>query len=258
MRVLVSIHDVTPCLIEGVERLWTLCADRGVVPALLLVPNWHGEWPLEQHPECVRWVQGRAREGAEVLLHGERHDEVGSPRRWRDRFRAWGRTAREGEFLTLSHAEAQTRIERGIARFRALGLAPLGFVPPAWLAREETHAAVRAAGLPLSEDHHSIRLLASGRRISAPAFRWSTRTPARALASVVVAEGRWRLQRRRQVLRLALHPPDLAHLGVATSVGRTLDRLLAEGFPAQYGDLLRTNSAGLHETASETKAALAG
>ena len=149
---LVTIHDVAPPLMERVERLWALCAERRVAPGLLVVPDWHGGVPIEGDPACVAWVRARAAEGAEVFLHGERHDEVGSPRGWRDSVRALGRTNREGEFLTLGYDAARTRIDRGLARLRALGLAPIGFVPPAWLARPDTHRAVRDAGLAVSED----------------------------------------------------------------------------------------------------------
>ena len=93
MSLLVSIHDVTPGARDGVARLWELCARRGVRPALLVVPDWHGEWPLEPHPAFVAWLRARAAEGAEIVLHGERHDEVGSPRAAADALRALGRTA---------------------------------------------------------------------------------------------------------------------------------------------------------------------
>jgi len=85
---LVSIHDVTPALGSGVLRLWDLCSREGITPALFVVPEWHGAWPLEHHPGFVAWLRDRAAEGAELVLHGERHDEVGSTRSLED-LRAW-------------------------------------------------------------------------------------------------------------------------------------------------------------------------
>src|SRR5919199_4007008 len=159
VMLLVSIHDVTPALELPIARLWDLCAERGLVPALLVVPDWHGQWPLEQHPRFVAWMQARARDGAEIVLHGERHDEVGLPRGFRDRWKAWGKTDREGEFLTLDEAAASARLARGVKRLQRLGLSPSGFVPPAWLARESTHQAAAVIGLQFTEDDRSIRLL---------------------------------------------------------------------------------------------------
>ncbi|HET7470403.1 MAG TPA: polysaccharide deacetylase family protein [Gemmatimonadales bacterium] len=237
MSLLVSIHDVTPALAAGVERLWALCAARDVRPALLVVPDWHGAWPLESHPEFVAWLRARAAEGAEIVLHGERHDEVGLPRGLGDELRAWGRTAREGEFLTLQEPAARERIARGGARLRALGLEPVGFVPPAWLARDEGHRAAGASGLGFSEDEAVIRLFPSGRRLPAPAVRWSARGPLRAWGSVAVARARWTFQGAAPLARIALHPQDLWHRATAASLGRTLDRWLTRHRPITYSAL---------------------
>jgi uncharacterized protein len=237
VSVLVSIHDVTPALATGVARLWHLCIERRVTPALLVVPDWHGAWPLERHPEFVEWLRARAVDGAEIVLHGERHDEVGLPRGVGDGLRAWGRTAREAEFLTLDAVAAGERIARGLACLRRLGLGPVGFVPPAWLAREEGHRAVGAAGLGFSEDQRIVRLFPSGRELRSPVVRWSARSAARAWGSAAVARGRWTLQRRAPLLRIALHPQDLAHPATARSLGLNLDRWLTVHQPISYSSL---------------------
>jgi predicted deacetylase len=234
---LVSIHDVSPAQETSVLRLWELCARRGVTPALLVVPNWHGEWPLEDHPRFINWVRARAGDGAEIVLHGERHDENGLPRGLRDHWRAWGKTDGEGEFLTLDGPSARERLNRALSLVRELGLEPTGFVPPAWLAREATYAAAAALGLAFSEDDHCIRLLTSGRQVSSPVIRWSTRTSLRAWGSVAVAEGRWVLQRNAAYPRIALHPRDLDHRATARSVERNLDRWLGRHSAGCYSDL---------------------
>jgi uncharacterized protein len=234
---LVSIHDVSPARAAAVTRLWSICANRGITPALLVVPDWHGDWPLELHPGFVEWVRARAGEGAEILLHGERHDEAGLPRAVSDRFKAWGKTDGEGEFLTLDATAAAERLGRGLRRLRELGLDPQGFVPPAWLGREATHGAAAAAGLKFSEDDRSIRLLRSGRRIPSPVVRWSARSTARAWGSVAVAAARSAMQRRARFPRIALHPPDLDHPATARSVVRTLERWLTSHAAGSYADL---------------------
>lgn len=237
MTLLVSIHDVTPAFRAEVETLDAMCAAVGAVPALLVVPDWHGRWPLEGSADFVAWVRGRARDGAEIVLHGERHDEVGLPRGWRDAVRAFGRTAREGEFLTLDYPAARERIARGIARLTALGLPPVGFVPPAWLAREATHRAAADLGLSFTEDETGVRLLASGRKLAAPAVRWSSRTALRAAGSVVVAAGRRLVQGGAPVVRIALHPADLRHPLTRRSVERALRHWTARHPVARYASL---------------------
>jgi predicted deacetylase len=234
---LVSIHDVSPAQAPAVDRLWKLCTERGITPALLVVPNWHGAWPLESHPGFVEWVRARAAEGAEIALHGERHDEVGLSRRLPDRWRAWGMTSGEGEFLTLDAASARERLMRGLELLRQLGLEVTGFVPPAWLAREVTHEAAAAAGLAFSEDARSVRLLSLSKRMRSPVVRWSARTRTRAWGSVAVAGARSLLQRRARFPRIALHPGDLDHPATVRSVVRTLDRWLRRHSPGSYADL---------------------
>lgn len=236
-RVLVTIHDVAPPLMPKVERLWEMCAKHRVKPGLLVVPDWHGAWPIENDVRCVMWVRQRAEEGAEVFLHGERHDEVGSPRRLTDQVRAFGRTNREGEFLTLNREQARARIDRGLTRLRELGLTPIGFVPPAWLARPDTHVAVREAGLSVSEDDGAVYAFRIGRVIDSPVVRWSSRGAVRAYGSVVQAKLRWALQRGNGLVRIALHPADLDHPATARSVEETLERWIGAYGSANYASL---------------------
>ena len=237
MALLVSIHDVTPAFAAQAQRLWSLCRQFGVTPALLVVPNWHGKWPLQHDDAFIAWVRDCADKGAEVFLHGERHDEVGLPRGLIDHGRALGRTAREGEFLTLRRASAQLRIERGLELLRTLDVSPIGFIPPAWLAREATHDAVKASGLRISEDESSVRVHARSAHLRAPAVRWSGRTAARAHMSAAFARARWHLQRRAPLVRIALHPQDLAHAITERSVYREVERWLTLGPVQRYDEL---------------------
>ena len=237
MKVLVSIHDVTPAHDAAVRTLDALCAARGVTPALLVVPNWHGRWPLQRHPAFVHWVRSRVEAGAELLLHGERHDEAGLTRGIADHVRAIGRTAREGEFLTLDARAASARIYRGLDVLGRVGLVPIGFVAPAWLWRVDTRTAVARAGLQVSEDDAAIYLHDRGVAIPSPVLRWSARSGWRAHASVLVARARVRGARRHAVVRVALHPNDLRHSATRRSLEETLDAMLALGTSRGYGTL---------------------
>jgi len=221
---LVSIHDVTPALERPVQTLWRYCTDRGIVPALLVVPNWHGAWPLKAYSTFVEWLHDCSARGADLVLHGERHDEHGLPRGWRDVVRAWGRTAREGEFLTFSRQAALNRIRGGLDALHEIGLTAMGFVPPGWLMRSDAQLAVQDAGLRFTEDSTTLLVFPRRRRLRAPAVRWSARSPLRARASKWVATLRWELQRDEQLVRLALHPQDLSHPATERSLLEALDR----------------------------------
>ena len=237
MKLLVSIHDVTPAWEAEVFELWSACRRRDVLPALLVVPNWHGAWPLDQHHTFVNWLRIRAMEGVEIFVHGERHDEIGLRRRWADEVRAWGRTAREAEFLTLDRAGARARIDRSVRLFRHLGIDPIGFVPPAWLAKPDCLRAVADVGLQFSEDMTTVHLMRTGRRVRAPVLRWSGRTAVRAWASVAAARLRWVHQRGEPVMRVAFHPLDVRCAVTARSIAVEFDRWLGERPAARYADL---------------------
>lgn len=220
-----------------VAALWRECAELGAMPGLLIVPDWHGTAPVEDDPGFGDWVRARADEGAEIFLHGERHDEVGLPRGWRDELRALGRTNREGEFLTLEYTGARDRIDRGLERLRMLGLEPIGFVPPAWLARAATHLASKDAGLVVSEDDGRVFVHRRDIAVRSPVLRWSGRSAVRAHASAWQARARWLLQQRAPVMRIALHPGDLDHAATAASLRRELREWLRVRTPTRYADL---------------------
>lgn len=226
-ELLITIHDVTPAFAPAIESLWRMCESRSVVPGLLVVPDWHGRAAIEGAPAFVAWIRACAAAGSEIFLHGERHDEAGLARTFADDLRALGKTDREGEFLTLDYTAARARIDRGVARLRAMGTEPLGFVPPAWLAKPATHAAVRDAGLLVSEDARAVYDHAAGRTIPSPVVRWSGRSTTRAFGSVAFERMRWWVQRGQPVVRIALHPGDLAHRATARSVERGLDSWLS-------------------------------
>ena len=243
-ELLVAVHDVTPAHAGRLDVLYRLLDELGVRRyALLVVPDWHGAWPLAQYPEFTAELRERAATGAEMVLHGLRHDEVGLPRSPAHRLRTFGRTDREGEFASLAPAEARVRIGRGLAALRESGLEPIGFVPPAWLAGPGLAQAVRDAGLTFTEDARAVVSLMDGRRIAAPATCWSTRRAWRAAGSVVVAALRLRLERARPLVRVALHPPDTESRAVLESCRRTLGALLERRVVTDYRGLLRMHAA---------------
>ncbi|MCC6242774.1 MAG: DUF2334 domain-containing protein [Gemmatimonadaceae bacterium] len=232
-----SIHDVTPALDEHVRALWSMCVAAGAIPALLVVPNWHGEWPLAEFPHFTNWLRSCARQGAEIVLHGARHDEVGTTRAWRDHCRAVGKTAGEGEFLTLDHASARQRIEDGLACLDAQRLRAVGFVPPAWLARRDTHEVARDVGLWFSENDREVYVHRTRTTLNAPALRWSARSAFRARVSAAVAAHRQRAWNEAPLVRLALHPQDLTHPLTARSVSRAIPQWITTRTVVQYADL---------------------
>src|SRR3954452_9378324 len=153
-RFAVVIHDVAPAFLPQLETIAGALAPRvGRELAGAVVPCWHGR-PIEGSG-CGfgRFVAGAF---GEVLQHGYTHRQ--------DRPGVLSLlTGRSDELVGLPREEVRRRLGLGRELLRrALGVAPAGFVPPAWQVgrgtAEElggcgfrylaTFGAIRAAGGP--------------------------------------------------------------------------------------------------------------
>lgn len=238
-RLLTAVHDVTPAHGERLERIFALLDRLGMKQyALFVVPNWHGEWPLGEHPAFVEELRRRQASGAEIFLHGLRHDEVGQQRSVWQQLRVAGRTASSAEFMFLPPEEAGARIDRGLEVFEACGLQPIGFVPPAWLQGPGLDGVLRERSLRITESFWNVWDVVSGIRVRAPALSWSTHRQWRSDATALIAEARKGIERGRELVRVAIHPPDVEAPVVARSVERTLRRLLGERSVVGYREVL--------------------
>ena len=73
MAVHLSLHDVSPAWAAEMDLALSYCAEVAAKPALLVVPNFHGEWPLEKHPAFVARLRELQAAGHEIFLHGFFH-----------------------------------------------------------------------------------------------------------------------------------------------------------------------------------------
>lgn len=237
--ILVAIHDVTPAHDDRVRRILRLVAEAGVTQyALLVVPQWHGDWDLHRHPEFTGLLRERAAAGAEVFLHGLRHDEQGVRRSWYHNLRAWGRTDGEGEFLALPPAEAGSRLDRGLEMLHQAGLEPVGFVPPAWLQGRDWSRLLRERQLAFTENSWAVFDVLSRVRLRASAYCWSTVRQWHQVAGPLVAAARLRLQARVPLVRVAIHPPDIDSPPIRDSLRRVLEALLVRRRALSYRAVL--------------------
>lgn len=238
-RLLVAIHDVTPAHARELARIYALLQELGIAQyALLVVPDWHGQWPLERHPRFADDLLARQEAGAEIFLHGYRHDEAGYRRSLLKRLRIAGRTARSAEFLVIPPAEADRRLELGLALCYRLGLQPVGFIPPAWLHGPGSLAALAQRGLGVTEGFARITNVARGAHRLAPALSFSTARRWRSQLTAGLGRLRPLLEARRPLVRVAIHPPDIAEPVVAAALRAVLKRLVGEREPTTYRSAL--------------------
>ncbi len=238
-RLLVAIHDVTPAHAGELARIYALLKELGIARyALLVVPDWHGLWPLERHPGFVDDLLARQAAGAEIFLHGYRHDEAGYRRSPLERLKIAGRTAQSAEFFVIPPAVAIRRLDLGLALCYRLGLEPVGFIPPAWLHGPGLLAALAQRGLGVTEGFARITDVARGTHRFAPALSFSTARRWRSRLTAGIGRLRPLVEARRPLVRVAIHPPDIAEPVVAAALRAVLKRLVGEREPTAYRSAL--------------------
>src|SRR5947209_10209801 len=235
---LASIHDVSPRFESEVDGLLDLLAPHvGKRLAMLVVPNHWGDAPIVPGTPFAARLRSWADQGIEIFLHGFTHRDEAHHLGAADRFRARFMTASEGEFLGLPRAEAGERIAKGRALIEGIIGRPIdGFVAPAWLYGEGTREALEEAAIPIAEDHLRVWSPATGSQLAwGPVITWASRTRYRLASSLLAAAGLRHAPL--NPLRIGVHPPDVRHPALVTSITKTFKSAARTRRPARYGDL---------------------
>jgi predicted deacetylase len=235
---LASIHDVSPRYESQVDRLATrLEPFVGTRFAMLVVPNHWRSGQIRPGSPFASRLREWSSQGIEMLLHGFYHRDEHEHRGF-DRFRAKFMTAKEGEFLGLSRAEALQRIADGRALVEdIIGKPVTGFVAPAWLYGPGAYEALAESGVRIAEDHMRVWSPATGKVLArGPVITWASRTPMRLRSSLAAAALLGRLAPQR-VLRIGVHPGDCGSPALLESIRKTLARASALRTAARYLDL---------------------
>ncbi|MGH2448498.1 MAG: DUF2334 domain-containing protein [Chloroflexota bacterium] len=169
-RLVVSLHDVAPPFEPAIRRQISLLRDVGASRLVLkVVPNWHGQYPIDQHPSLVELLQSEAEAGSQLVLHGYRHMRSG-PLRGSIVQQVRGRVfaGDAAEFLSLHAGDAAQAIDEGLRLFERAGLPrPDTFCPPGWLMTGDLEVEVRRASLRFSI---GMMQWSDGRRHSLPSI----------------------------------------------------------------------------------------
>ena len=211
--IIVSLHDVSPITWVRSQQILGDLAALGIAEvSLLVIPNHHSEAPLTENPDFQDWLRAQAGAGHEIVAHGYFHERPakagGGP--W-EKFITGCYTAGEGEFFDLTKPEADELLRKGLEDFRRSGLAPRGFIAPAWLLGDHALESVRNAGFDYTTYLNRIQPLNGVPAARSQSLVWSVRAAWRRVVSL----GWNRLLSNRlktnPVLRVGLHPPDWDH-----------------------------------------------
>lgn len=190
--------------------------------ALLVVPNFHHQWPLLDHPEFIRKIKEEQKTGAELLLHGLTHiqdDSAFIPDDLIGKLKQRFLTSGEGEFQGLPYYSSLQALREGKDVFeRAFDESPRGFVAPAWLFHERTKDALKTLQFSFHEDHNFLYHIEKEKKYLVPAVTFTGRSAARAKASVFWAHLMRALRFAPIDVRVALHPVDFQHENLVKSI----------------------------------------
>lgn len=212
----VSIHDVSPAFEREIDDALAACAKVSAKPALLVVPNFHGKWPLDRYPAFIDRLRALRDDGHEIILHGFFHVSDGG-----SFFAQKIASAGEAEFADLAQSEGERRIDEGKKILEDIGLAPDGFIAPAWQMARWVLPSLASRGFRYAEDHLHVYDPAGGRRKRSLVLNFASRTPARLWSSVAFVRAATPFRRVVRT-RIAIHPGDMRSSFLRREVHRVL------------------------------------
>jgi predicted deacetylase len=228
MPVHVSIHDVSPAWSDEIEAALELCAQAGIRPSLLVVPNFHGRAPLLDDVRFCARLRELQGAGHETFLHGffhqsrARYEPAHGPGRPAWLFAQRVASGGEAEMNDVSIEEGLARVVDGERVLRDAGLRVDGFVAPAWSMPPWLLPLLAGRGYRFTEDHLRVYDPAARRARLSVVLNWATRSPGRLLSSVawcrVAKRARWIGS-----ARIAIHPADMGYRLVRGEIERLLD-----------------------------------
>lgn len=215
----VSIHDVMPSCMQGIEELIGLCRSHGVEsPTLLVVPGL--DWTHAQLDLLRRWNN----EGCCLAGHGWLHrcEHITS---WKHRLHSTLISRNVAEHLSLSSRQEIDLMRRCACWFDEHGFQPPKlYVPPAWAMGKVTLAELKEQPFPMVETLAGVILTQTQKRIRMPLLGFEADTR---LRRQFLTTFNWlnlcAHSKTARSIRISIHPHDHRSL-LADSLKQTLSR----------------------------------
>ena len=232
----VSLHDVHPGSRARCAQILGELAALGVDRcSLLVVPDFHRSDSFLKDRAFCEWILEQGRRGHEIVAHGYHHLRARhSQGTWRQRLVTEVYTADEGEFFDVSQDEARALLLRVRQEFAEAGLAPAGFIAPAWLLSAGAEAALRELDWEYTTRLGRVVDLRSGEQVFAQSLVWSVRSGWRRQTSLCWNALLERWLSPNPLLRISVHPVDVQHAEVWRQIRAVASRALTTRRAATY------------------------
>ena len=232
----VSLHDVSPHTWENCRKILAELNRIGVTRAsLLVIPDHHRRGHILSHPGFCEWMKEQIAAGHEAVLHGYFH--LREPRagdNLRSRWITGIYTAGEGEFFDLPYDDAHEIARRGRDEFMQAGLNPSGFIAPAWLLGDEAERAITDIGFRYTTRIGEVLELHPRLHHPSQSLCWSVRAAWRRMLSLAWNAWLFRRLSNAPLLRIAIHPVDIAHPRVWKQIARMISSAVRTRAPHTY------------------------
>jgi hypothetical protein len=201
-----------------------------------VIPDHHGRGHFLENAAFCDWLKAQVAAGHEAVLHGYRHQRKAQPSRgsivspWITEIY----TAGEGEFFDINYETAGRFLDRGLRDFRQIGLTPAGFIAPAWLLGAGAERAVRDADFRYTTRLRGVLDLRSNQFHRSQSLCWSVRAAWRRVLSRAWNASLFRRLRNAPLLRIAVHPVDIAHPRIWTQICKLIEASARDRTPHTY------------------------
>lgn len=246
----VSLHDVSPHTWPACERILAELLALGVgKTSLLVIPDHHRRGHFLDRPDFCEWLRRLVSEGHEVVMHGYYHQrEARAGETMRDRATTQLYTAGEGEFFDLDQAQARELVSRAREEFQRAGFSPAGFIAPAWLLSDEAEAALRELDIAYTTRLRTVTDLSTGVVHPSQSLCWSVRAAWRRVMSLAWNAVLFRRLKSAPLIRVAIHPVDIAHSRVWRQICRVTSAALRKRRAVTYAEWVSTKHQSIDES----------
>jgi predicted deacetylase len=232
-----SLHDVSSHTQPACERMLVELRALGInACSLLVIPNRHRRGHFLDDPAFCEWLKAQAQAGHEIVTHGYFHQRA---RRAEEstlqKLMTRAYTADEGEFYDLDQQSARNLVAKANAEFAQLGIAPRGFIAPAWLLGAEGEAALRELKIEYTTRLGSVLDLRTNTTYRSQSLVWSVRSGWRRLTSLAWNALLFCRLRSNPLLRISIHPVDIEHAAIWRQIRRCITQALITRIPMTYG-----------------------